>query len=76
MSPIGFELISRNSKAITTIDEWRNELNKLEQMKFVPGYSAYETPARGRSRTGDRGDRRRGNGDADTHGEPDDRHLR
>jgi hypothetical protein len=43
MPPTGFELISRNGRAIATIDEWRNELDKREQMKFVPGYSAYET---------------------------------
>jgi|SRR5919109_4141166 hypothetical protein len=43
MSPIGFELVSRNGKPITTIDDWHNDLNKREQTKFVPGYSAYET---------------------------------
>jgi hypothetical protein len=38
-----FELVSRSGKPITTIDDWFCELNKREQKKFVPGYSAYET---------------------------------
>lgn len=40
---ISFSLVSRTGKPITTVDEWRDELNKREQSKFVPGYSAYET---------------------------------
>ena len=43
MSPTAFELVSRNGKPITSIDEWRNELDRREQAKFVPGFSAYET---------------------------------
>jgi hypothetical protein len=38
-----FELVSRNGTPITTIHDWFGELNKGEQKKFVPGYSAYET---------------------------------
>src|SRR5262245_39694060 len=38
-----FELVSRNGKPITEIDEWRDGLNKREQEKFVSFCSAYET---------------------------------
>jgi hypothetical protein len=41
--PASFELVARNGMPITTIEEWRAELNKREQAKFVPFYSAYET---------------------------------
>jgi uncharacterized protein DUF6946 len=40
---MSFSLVSRTGKPITTVDEWRDELNKREQSKFVPGYSAYES---------------------------------
>jgi hypothetical protein len=38
-----FDLVSRNGKPITTIEEWCAELNEREKGKFVPFYSAYET---------------------------------
>lgn len=41
--PARFDLVSRNNMPITTIADWHGELNKREQKKFVPGFSAYET---------------------------------